>query len=124
MPKLIIESAEEKTSQKGRKYWIVSVDGKKAICFNDKTPGLIGKEVEATLEETTDDMGNARRFLKLSGDAAFQKKSWGKSPEEQDNIMRQSSVKTAFEYGAVVGLNTEQCFTLAEEIFAWVKGKK
>ena len=121
MPKLTIESAEEKTSQKGRKYWIVSVDGKKAICFNDKTPGLIGKEVEATLEESTDDMGNARRFLKLSGDAAFQKKSWGKTPEQERKISRHVAFKGAIEVGVARGSDDDEIIRLADFYFEWLE---
>lgn len=40
----------------------------------------------------------------------------------QESIQRQTSVKTAFEYGASAGLDSATCFGLADEILNWIEG--
>lgn len=48
----------------------------------------------------------------------------GMTPEREQKIVRQSSMATAFNYGASAGLSEEECFALAGRIYARAMGEK
>lgn len=125
----IVKAYEPKkwTSKEGATFWFRNIEmengDKGQIGSKEEQPDFLKVGVELIYTITTDETGSKLKRVQLKKDGF---KSFGRSPEERKEIVRQSSLKCALDYYVAFGrsdgkkVSPSDVIEMAEMFTEWV----